>query len=80
MFVDDKFSTASGAVLYTDGYMFEEEDSALSIADYFNGNKLVAYILRSPSGRKYTATVLSDKNSESFVSHSEAENFLFSVL
>lgn len=55
---DEILVAASGAEVYSAGEQLEEEDSALSFEDYYfvNGDK-AGYIMRSPSGRKYSVKV-----------------------
>lgn len=55
---DEILTAASGAQVYSAGAQNEERDSALAIEDYYfvNGGH-AGYIMRSPSGRKYSVKV-----------------------
>lgn len=55
---DEILTAASGAQVYSAGFENEERDSALAIEDYyFVGGGQAGYIMRSPSGRKYSVKV-----------------------
>ena len=77
---DKILKTTSGAEIYSNGVQFEEDDSALGIEDYYfvNGGH-AGYIMRSPSGCKYSVKV--GKNPFVDVSgHIEAEKVLLAQL
>lgn len=55
--VTPTLTAASGAEVIPMAFHAEEDDSALAFADYMVDGHLAGYIMRSPSGRKYSVSL-----------------------
>lgn len=81
MSANDRLTTASGLTVISDGPQFEEEDSALSFSEYHSGNQLLGYIMRSPSGLKYSMkTMEADAMFTNYSTYGQAEAALLAAL